>query len=311
MRRVGHSDSRSARSRRSQSGAPTEGRHAAPLPAPGTARWSAQEEASARALGSARRGARPAFRPQWVCGQPHPWPILGSRPQRQEEVGRPVRHAVAEPWDPDHSARSSWAGLASSLPSGPNAAPPDQAPSSQPSAPTYHRKSSSEAALQNEKGGSQPGELPASPPPRSEELAPEQLEARPHLLNRIRAPSWSDTPAGTHHGALFTEAPAQLEGGLWPKAHTAQAGQSGDHRSLRTAREGVAGSRLGPGRLRHKANLSHGVGWRADKVQGAWSSKAHRNQAMKTAWVFQLGTGWRCRRRPGVPMALARRRSMS
>lgn len=246
MRRVSHSDSRSARSRRSQSGAHTEGRHAAPLLAPGTARWSAQEEASARALGSARRGARPAFRPQWVCGQPHPWPILGSRPQRKRKWGvlsvmlwlrLGVQTTVQGP------AGQGWHLVC----------PPDPTLPLQTRAPLpSHLPPLTTGSLRQRqhckmKRGAPSLENCQLPPPRSEELAPEQLEARPHLLNRIRAPSWSDTPAGTHHGALFTEAPAQLEGGLWPKAHTAQPANLGTTDPSRLHGRGWLAPALGRG----------------------------------------------------------------
>lgn len=61
--------------------------------------------------------------------------------------------------------------------------------------------------------GGLPAWRTASFPPRPEELTPEQLEARPHLLNRIPAPSWADTPAGTHRGALLTRLLHSLKGG--------------------------------------------------------------------------------------------------
>lgn len=194
MRRVSHSDSRSARCRWSQAGAHAEGRHAAPLLAPGTARWSAQEDASARARGSARRGARPAFRPQWVCGQQHPWPILGSRPQRRRRWGV---LSVMLWWRLGiQTTEQGPAGQGWRLVCLPDPVPPLQTRPLLPSiCPHLPQEVLIRGSTAKRKGGL-PAWRTASFPPRPEELTPEQLEARPHLLNRIPAPSWADTPQG-------------------------------------------------------------------------------------------------------------------
>lgn len=224
-------------------------------------------------------------------GQQHLWPDPGlPATSSRRGWGGAICHAVAEAWDPDHSTKSSWARLASILPSGSNAVLSDQVPSSQPPVPTCHRKSSVRSSTRKRKRGS-PALENCQLPPRSEDTHPwaQQLDAWPGLLSYILTPSLSDTHVGKHHRLSLPapDTPANLEvgmpRGLWREPHTSQP-VSGPQTLSDSTGPGV-GSSSGPQILRHEANLSP-LGWGGQSIgsNGApRAGKAHSDQARTTA----------------------------
>lgn len=170
-------------------------------------------------------------------------------PQHKKRWGGTVRHAVVEAWDPDHSARSSWARLPSILPSGTQHCPFRPGLSRTP-APT-HQSPHQRQHCKKKRGGPSPGELPASPKVRGHSPL-EQLDARPCQLNYIVAPSLPDTHGHTMERCLLRllqSLKGGTQGDSGPK-HTQPA-------NLRAT--GPLGLN-GPELLRHKANLSPRVG---------------------------------------------------